>query len=264
MSLIWFDGGLQAGPIALSAHDRGLTLGDGVFETILVCDKKAIWREDHVARLQAAASALGLSVPLADINAAISALSEQGDGYHVLRLTLTRGVAARGLAVPGLSPSLVATLDPFDPELMFQPVTLVTSFVRRNEFSPSSRMKTLSYVDNILAAREAARSGSDDALMLNSRGHVCCTTIANVFVLRNGQLKTPPLKDGVLPGLARQKLISAFKVSEISLLPADLLQADAVFTTNSLRLIRSVTALDGQALSQADLSVQKAALRAVM
>jgi branched-chain amino acid aminotransferase len=262
MSLTWFDGQLHAGPIEISAHDRGLTLGDGIFETILVKERKLIWRDDHLKRMAESAHTIGLPFPAKDIDEALSTLTEQGEDHHVLRLTLTRGVAARGLAGEGKKPTLVATLDSFDEGLMFKPARLITSNIRRNETSPLSRIKSLSYGDNIMAAREATMAHVDDALMLNSKGHVTCATIGNIFAVIRGELATPPLADGVLPGITRQKLLKG--AVEMSLTLSDLQNAEAVFLTNSLRLLRPITELDGKALKHIDLAPFEKALLAAL
>jgi branched-chain amino acid aminotransferase len=165
----------------------------------------------------------------------------------------------------GGTPSLLITLDPFDPQLMFQPVTLATSSIRRNPTSPTSRLKTLSYIDNVAAAREAAAKGMEDALMLNVEGAAACSTIANLFLMKNGALITPARDQGILTGVTRQVLISAasqlgMTTEERAVMPEELLAADAVFLTNSLRFVRPVKSLDQHPLAQGDLSGLQAAL----
>ncbi len=261
MSLTWFDGALHADEIPVSPRDRGLTLGDGVFETILVQDHRAIWRDEHLARMMHSAEALGIACPSDEIDEAISVLLDQaGQETSVLRLTLSRGVTTRGLSGNAKRPTLVATLDHFDESLMFKPALLITSSVRRNHGSPASRMKTLSYIDNILAAREAQNCSVDDAVMLNTDGDVACTTMANIFMLKGETLHTPHLGSGALPGIARAKLLSIWPVTERSITRAELIDADSVFTTNSLRLLRPILSLDGHAVPQAALKKYEASL----
>jgi branched-chain amino acid aminotransferase len=177
----------------------------------------------------------------------------------VLRVTLTRGSAARGLAAVGGSSSLLLMLDAFDPAMMLKPVALSSTAIRRNPASVSCRLKTTSYIDNIAAAREAASHGVEDALMLNTAGNVACTTIANVFLLKGKTLITPARDQGILTGVTRQTLLHSaahlgLKPEERVVKPEELRDADAVFLTNSLRFIRPVTALDREQLPQADLS----------
>jgi branched-chain amino acid aminotransferase len=246
--------------IALDPADRGLTLGDGLFETLLAVNRVALWRHMHLARLEVAAGELGLAYDHDRVAGALDALlAEISPDPHVLRITLTRGAAARGLAGQAKSPTLIAVSDPFDKTLMFQPARLATVSVRRSPSSPAARLKTLSYLDNVMAAREAAGKRADDALMLNTNGHVACAAIANVFLMKNGALVTPARDQAILTGVTRQALIAAahhigVATEERAVAPAELLAADAVFLTNSLRLIRPVTALDGHALAAADLT----------
>jgi branched-chain amino acid aminotransferase len=251
MKRIWLNSKLVKGKLPLSAHDRGLTLGDGLFETIAVRDGVALWRFEHIERMGVSAQAIGIPLPETDIENAIDALSHKARGHHVLRLTLTRGEGGRGLAGEIKRPTLVGTLDPFDGQLRFQPVKLMTSATRRNLHSPASCMKTLSYMDNVLAAREAATVGADDALMLNSAGRVASSTIANIFIEKDGALVTPALAEGILPGVMRAAVIGAAKqlgvqVKEKQVKPADAVNADGFFLTNSLRFIRPVAMLDGR------------------
>lgn len=260
MSRIWFNGALAEGPLALDRHDRGLLLGDGLFETLLIVNRTPLWANMHLARMEGSAHELGIAFNRQQIDAAITAVLEGiAETHHALRVTLTRGQAARGLAGAGSSPTLLVTADPFDPKLMLQPASLITSTIRRSTASPAARHKTLSYIDNIAAAREAASRAIDDALMLNTDGHVACSTIANIFLLKDAKLITPSRDQAILTGVTRQALLACAQhigigTEERTMAPAELLDADAVFLTNSLRLLRPVTALDGVRLPQADLT----------
>jgi branched-chain amino acid aminotransferase len=251
MKRVWLNTKLIKGKLPMSSHDRGMTLGDGLFETLAVRDGVALWRFEHIERMRAAAEATSIPFPETEIENGIDALSYKAKGHHVLRLTLTRGEDGRGLAGEIKKPKLMGTLDPFDGQLRFQSVKLITSAIRRNLYSPASRMKTLSYIDNVLAAREAAAAGADDALMLNSAGRVASATIANVFVEKDGTIITPALAEGILPGVMRAAVIRAAKqrgiqVKEKQVKPADAANADGLFLTNSLRFIRPVAMLDGK------------------
>jgi branched-chain amino acid aminotransferase len=219
-----------------------------------------LWGNMHLARMQGAARELGISFDRTAIDDAIMGVLDGVDqSHHVLRVTLTRGGAARGLGGNGGPPSLLLSLDPFDPQMMFQKASLVTASVRRNPTSPSCRHKTLSYIDNIVAAREAAARGADDALMLTTEGSAACSTIANLFLLEDSTLITPARDQAILTGVMRQVLIAAaahigIATQERPVAPEEIYRADAVFLTNSLRFIRPVTSLDQQPLAQADLS----------
>lgn len=250
---VWFKGELVRDALAVDPGDRGLLLGDGIFETIAVFNGKAVWLGDHLDRLQAGAKTLGIPADRAAIETAVAEILRATPHRHgIMRLTLTRGSGVRGLAADGAQPSLLVTVNPWVKGMFFSPAKLVTATIRRNETSPASRLKTLSYIDNILAARGAAAAHCDDALFLNMKGEVAATTIANVFILTGGRLATPPVRAGILSGIARQKLLALIKVDEREIAPAELFDAEAVFLTNSLRLIRPVHVLDGRSLRHDD------------
>jgi branched-chain amino acid aminotransferase len=260
MKRVWFNGELTAGAITLDPADRGLTLGDGLFETLLVLNRTALWANMHLARMEAGAKELGIGFSRDAIDDAIEGMLEGADeSHHILRITLTRGASARSLGANGGVSSLLLTLESLDPGMMFQPVSLVTASVRRNPQSLTSRLKTISYIDNIAAAREAAAKGAEDALMLNVAGMAACSSIANLFLIRNKTLVTPGRDQGILTGVMRQALIAAahqlgLETEERTVKPSELLKADGVFLTNSLRFIRPVKSLDQQPLSQPELS----------
>lgn len=245
----------MAGTLPLDPHDRGFLLGDGVFETVAVINHKPLWLDDHVQRMAHATMELGIVFNAGRVFAGLTEVLKKGEAQcEVLRITLSRGNAARGLAGDGASPSLLITLDEFTAKNLFQPCRLKVSQVRRNEFAPSSRLKTLSYIDGIAAAREV-EADADDALMLNTSGHVASATVANIFVLHGDELITPSLDQGILPGITRRVLLDHAK--ELGLKPAeravpleDLVRADAVFLCNSLRFIRPVTTLNGEPLGK--------------
>jgi branched-chain amino acid aminotransferase len=250
---VWFNGALVSAPLAVDASERGLLLGDGLFETIAVINRVTVWLEDHLDRLMAGAVTLGLPPDRhAKKHAGAAVLQATPMAHGVLRITLTRGPGIRGLAAKGSQPSLLITLTPWTGKMLFAPAMLSTSSIRRNETSPASRLKTLSYIDNIIAAREAASIHCDDALFLNHQDLVASTTIANIFVLRDGWIATPRTSDGVLAGIARKKLLALANAEERPVTQQELLDAEAVFLTNSLRLVRPVHSLDGRPLGRND------------
>lgn len=236
----------------VSVEDRGFTLGDGVFDTALALNGTVFARARHIDRLTAAAEAIGIAADRARIEDAID--SALGPAAAILRTTVTRGSAARGLWPSSAGePTVVVTTSPWSPALLGQPARLVTAGAPRNERSPLANLKTLNYLDNILAARAAAGRGADDALILNTAGRVACSTIANVFVLIAGRLITPSLPEGCLPGIVRGLVIESaaalgLGLEERPLSPAALSGAEAVFLTNSVRFLRRVTELDGAPL----------------
>jgi branched-subunit amino acid aminotransferase/4-amino-4-deoxychorismate lyase len=244
---------------AVPFDDRGLTLGDGLFETLLAVDGRLRDADAHLARLAAGCTTLGL--PALDRAAALRLMQDAAAGSvgrMAVRLTLTAGSGGRGLGRPAApAPRMFATTAPAPAPAA--PVRLSTSTVRRNEGSPASRLKTLAYLDNVLAWREAQAADADEALMLNGAGAVACASAANIFWLADGRLRTPALACGVLAGVTRAAVIAeaarrGILTEEVSAGPETLAMADAVFLTNSLTGIRAAVSLDGRPLGTAPLT----------
>ena len=238
----------------ISINDRGFMLGDGVFDTALVINGTIIHYEAHVNRLIRHAAHIGIDASfeavtqvMRDVLSCIT--THTHDAHHVLRTTITRGQTSRGLWPSGhIKPTIVATLEPFDRALMGANVRLTVSSILRNETSPTSQLKTLNYLDAILASREAIARGFDDALLLNTQHRIACSTVANIFVVKGDQIYTPPLSEGAVDGVMREVLLKAsnthFNITQQKLTMNDMMSADGVFLTNSLRIMRQVTQID--------------------
>ena len=239
-------------------NDRGFTLGDGVFETVLADEGRLVAFDRHMARMIVACGALDLPPPplQAAREAAASALSSAGliEARAAVRLTWTAGSGGRGLDRPDATePRLIVTAAPA-PEVI-APATLMIASVRRNETSLTSRHKTLSYLDNVLARAEARAAGADEALMLNSRGELACAAAANVFWLRDDVLFTPALTCGALAGIVRADVLASARAmglttEEVTAPPSVLHDAEAVFITNSLIGVRLSNARNATATEQ--------------
>ena len=257
---VWQDGRLLAPDDAhVSIADRGLLLGDGVFETMAVHNGRVFDLDAHFARLAAGLATLGFAqaVDLPKLTAAIAPyLASEAVSAAVFRLTVTRGAGPRGLAPPEAPrPSIFMTLAPMPPARA-APLSLhIATVTRRNEHSPLSRVKALPYLDNVLALTEARARGADDALLLNTRGTIACGTIANVFAIRDGRLETPPIADGALPGTMRALVLAL--AQEAGLVPAEtpldperLGGADHVFLTNSISRVTEARQCNGVPLQR--------------
>lgn len=236
--------------VRIAPADRGFTLGDGVFETLPVRRGAALQVGRHLARLRDGAACLGIPVPYDDavLDAAFGATVAANaieDGS--LRLTLTRGPASRGIATSfDATPTVLITaaISTGAPG----PVSLIVAkSTRRNEFSPLSRIKSLNYLDSILARREAEQAGAEDALLLNTSGWVAEATTANVIVRLDGALLTPPVEHGALPGIARALLIEQGRLVSAAVSPKSLYRADALWLCNSLT-VRPVRSLNDRPL----------------
>jgi branched-chain amino acid aminotransferase len=249
---VWCNGAfLDEADARLSIADRGFTLADGIFETVLGVGENAIWLTEHLQRLREGAAVLALPVDFDDraLESAITdLLRKNGFPRSAIRITLTRGPAIkRGLWVEGKAkPTLLMTCAPTATLGAPQRVIIARS-TRRNEYSPLSRIKSLNYGDNILARREALVRGATDALMLNTQGRVVCATVGNLFARIADQWITPPVDDGILPGIARTKILAGMKATEASLTEANLRFAEAAFISNSLGCYEIVE-IDGKKL----------------
>lgn len=245
----------------IPADDRGLTLGDGLFETVLAVGGRLVDWEPHLQRMAAGCAVLGLPAPDAQgaeqLARAALASAGLGEGRAAVRLTLTAGSGGRGLDRPQtLGPRMFATAAPSaTPQ---GPARLATAAVRRNADSPASRLKTLAYLDNVLAREEARAAGADEAVMLNTRGELACAAAANLFWILEGRLETPELACGVLAGIMRAKVMAAAARAgapalEVRATEAALQAADAVFLTNSLIGVRAVSAWGGRSFAPSPL-----------
>ncbi|MCJ2141888.1 aminotransferase class IV [Methylobacterium sp. E-066] len=272
--MLWRDGTIVPGTQASLDHtDRGLTLGDGLFDTALTLGGRVAFEDAHITRLVAGAETLGIPAEAERIRAAMRALAGQGRGEAdrlAIRTTLTRGSGPRGLKPPpDPHPTLFATAAPSAKGAAFAPLGLWPTGIARNDTSPASRLKTLGYLDAVLAAREAAASGFDESLFCNTRGRVACAGTGNVFAVFGDRLVTPPLADGVLAGIVRAEVLGlagacGLRAEEASLPLPDWLGAEAVFVTNSLRLLAPVTAIGATAFASLEhpaVARLKAALR---
>ena len=246
--MLWYDGGLVEGRVPFDLADRGLLLGDGVFDTALAVDGRVVFEAAHVARLVAAADSLGFAIEPSWVIGAMRAVAGAGP-RAAIRTTVTRGPGPRGVAPPpDPRPLVFASAAPAKPGLAFSALRLHVGAIARNETSPASRLKSLGYLDAVLAARAAQAAGFDEALFLNTRGRVACAGTGNLFAVLGETVATPPAEEGVLPGIVRAEVLRrapglGFRVEERPLALAELEGADAVFVTNSLRVMSPVTAI---------------------
>jgi branched-chain amino acid aminotransferase len=257
--MMWLNGALVADDQArLSPADRGFLLADGLFETMRAESGRVRRLAAHLARLHQGIATLGLPIPLgddgiADALAATLAANALSDRAAALRLTLTRGPGPRGLLPPeSAQPTLMIAAFSMPAPRGPAHAMLVTS-VRRNEHSPTSRLKTLAYLDQILALREARSAGADEAILRCTAGRLACASAANLFLVVDGRVLTPPIDDGALPGVTRERLLEIAPATRIaamaSPLPVEALrEASEAFVTSSLAGIRPIGTLAGRAL----------------
>ena len=242
--------------IAIDPTDRGLLLGDGLFETLLALDGKVQRPLVHLARMGLGCAALGLPAPDQDeaLTVMADALFTSGltHGRAAVRLNWTAGSGGRGLNRPlTLEPRLWATAAvSLKPD---HPARLMLASVRRNATSVTAHHKTLAYLDNVMARREALAVGADEAVMLNQDGDLACAAASNLFWIEGTQLLTPDLSCGVLAGTERARVLAAAAEAGIEARPvqasADSLQrVDGIFLTNSLNGLWPVSHWQGAAV----------------
>ena len=195
----------------ISILDHGLLYGDGVFEGIRITGGRVFRLNDHIARLERSARAIGLELPhkgTALAQVVLDTARANGEAEAYVRLVATRGVGELGVdPVFCVEPELfciVASLRMFPAEVRAKGLRLLTSWLRRPAADLlDPQVKSLNYLNNVLAKRDARLKGYDDALLLNATGRVTEATGANLFAVLEGTLVTPPTADGALPGITR-------------------------------------------------------------
>lgn len=229
------------GALRLPLDDRGLLLGDGLFETLLVAGGQPRLLVEHLDRWRLGAALLGLPEPpdrdaLAPLIA--EAIQRGGIPRGALRLNWSRGSGGRGIDLPSpadvpLEPRFWLQLTAWRPT--FAPVRVLVSQTEwRHPPSLASRCKTFAYGWAVQARREARAAGADDALVRNTAGELCCATTANLLLRLGGLWHTPPLASGCLPGVMRARALALGLIQEAPLAPEALEEADAGLLLNSL------------------------------
>ena len=246
-ALCWINQTIKpAREAAISVFDHGLLYGDGVFEGLRFYNNKTFMLDAHLQRLQNSAEGIDLQLPYSaeQIATAIEQLVDAypGDSGY-LRLVVTRGEGSLGIdprkcARPNLFiiADELAVMDLTDPS---QGVSLHVAQTRRTPAQClNPKVKSLNYLNNILARIEANHAGCDEALMLNTEGYVSEGSVVNIFIVVDAVLKTPPLEDGMLEGITRAVVIdvataAGIPCEQVSLRVSDLQQAEECFLTGT-------------------------------
>jgi branched-chain amino acid aminotransferase len=233
----------------VSVLDHGLTVGDGVFETLKVLGGTPFALTRHLRRL--AGSALGLGLPAPSDSAVRSAIESvlAANTYGELgrlRITYTGGVAPLGSERGTNGPTLVIAVVP----MAESPATtaVVTVPWPRNEHSALAGLKTTSYAENVIALARARSAGATEALASNTAGELCEGTGSNVFLVLDGQVVTPPLASGCLAGVTRDLLLEWSGATELTVPMAVVAEASEVFLTSTTRDVQGISAVDGRAV----------------
>ena len=261
MSLkIWLDGALvDKANATLSTYDHGTLYGDGVFEGIRAYSGRIFQCDAHLRRLYDSAKAIRLTIPYSaeQLKAAIveTVRANKFEDCYI-RLVVTRGAGYLGLN-PAKCPKpavfiIADTIEMYPREMYEKGMAIITSSVIRNHPNAiSPRIKSLNYLNNILAKIEAVDAGVPEALMLNHNGNVAEATADNVFIVSEGSVYTPPASDGALEGITRGVILSLCKAmaipcAERTLQRHDCYIADEMFLTGTGAEVIPVTKLDGR------------------
>jgi branched-chain amino acid aminotransferase len=271
---IWLDGRLvDAAAPHLRVSDRGFQLGDGIFETARARRGRVIELDEHLHRLRQSASALAIRLPVDDgalVSGIETLLEAEGlggsgadgapPGDAALRITVSRGALEKRGLLPAGWEQTAATIAiqawPYAPpsnEIQERGVRAISSAVRRDPRSPLAGVKSTSRADYVYAKLEATRAGVDDALFLTTDGSISEGTSANIWLVSDRTLITPPLGAAILPGTTRTWLLGnatalGLEPVEADIRPDRLIAADEAFLSSSVAGIVPLTALDGRAV----------------
>jgi branched-chain amino acid aminotransferase len=262
----WLDGRIvPESEATISVLDHGLLYGDGLFEGMRIFERRLFRLSDHMHRLSTGAKAIGLELPggLPAIEKAVldTARAHDGDDAYV-RLIVTRGVGELGVDPIGCrEPRVIciASAIRMYPEAKRQRgLDLVTSSLRRPQAGVlDPGVKSLNYLNSVLAKREARLRGADEALVLNAQGQIAEASGANVFIVCGDAVVTPPPSDGALPGITRKSVLEiarreGLQATERTIGRVDLWGADEAFLTGSGARIVPIATLDGERVGDDD------------
>jgi branched-chain amino acid aminotransferase len=258
---VWINGQLfDKYDAKISVYDHGLLYGDGVFEGIRIYAGKVFKHREHIERLFESAKSIALTIPLTPeqvfraVEDTVGA-NNKVEGY--IRLIVTRGPGSLGLDPRKCEPNIIVIVDDislYPKELYENGLEIITSsYTRNHPNAVNPRVKSLNYLNNILAKIEAIRANCLEAIMLNHKGEVAECTGDNLFIVKGGILKTPPNDAGILEGITRNFVIDLAKgagipFAESVLTRHDVYVADELFLTGTAAEVIAVTKVDGRVI----------------
>ncbi len=255
--IVYFNGSLiPRSQARIPAMDYGFLYGMGIFETMRAYDGKVFRLDSHLSRLSHAAGTLGIPIKGMDLKGAVTALIQANELDNArVRITASRG---EGTMTPDPdschNPVVLITATPYQPipdQVYNQGYRAIISSIRRNSQSPLPRLKTINYLENIIARQEAKKASADEALLLNEKGLLAEASMSNVFLVAGGKLKTPGEDSGILSGITRATVLKLAGKMDIDTIEGDIeedevYQAQEAFLTNSLIEIMPLTMVKGR------------------
>lgn len=245
----------------ISVFDHGLLYGDGVFEGLRIYNGKVFRLEQHLRRLYDSAKAICLAIPMSSSeleSALLDTVEQSGLANGYIRLVITRGAGTLGLGPERTeNPQVIIIVDTiklYPQEFYDNGLEIITASTIRNHPSAlSPRIKSLNYLNNIMAKIEATKAGCLEALMLNHKGEVSECTADNIFIVRDGKLMTPPTDAGILEGVTRDVVLELAKEANIptfekTLTRHDVYVADECFMTGSAAEVIGVVKVDDRVI----------------
>jgi len=257
--LIYIDGEFyRKSEAKVSVYDHGLLYGDGVFEGIRAYNGTVFKLEEHLDRLYRSAHAIKLRIPLAKkemTEAVLKTLRKNNLKDAYIRLVVTRGIGDLGLDPRKCpKPTVIIITDPriqiYGADVKQKGLTVIISWVRRDSVDATSHeIKSLNYLNSILAKIEANNAGVDEAICLDKTGFVCEGTGENIFIVKEGKIATPPISTGILAGITRERVMKLaedleYTVVERNITPNELFNADEVFFTGTAAEVVPVTEIN--------------------
>jgi len=243
----------------VSALDYGFLYGLGLFETMRAYEGKAFRLESHLSRLSRSAELLGIPVRAAELSDAIRETLEANRLSSArIRITISAGEGEMSPNPETCRKPTVLVLaehyQPYPQEVYRRGFRAVVSPIRRNSQSPLSGLKSASYLESLLARRQAKEKGYDEAICLNDKGFLAEASMSNIFLVSDGILRTPGEESGILPGITRSVILElAFKLGinalEEDINPIELFQTQEAFLTNSLIEVMPLTEIEGKPIA---------------
>jgi len=247
----------------ISVYDHGLLYGDGVFEGIRVYDGVIFKLKEHIDRLFDSATSLQIDIQTSKEEISkivIDTIRINGLQDAYIRLVITRGVGDLGLDPRKCpKPTIFCIAEPMNPLLGEDGIKVITSSIRRlpvDVLNPA--VKSLNYLNSILAKIQANYAGCDEAFLLDSEGYVAEGTGDNIFVIKNGKIKTPPVSSSVLKGITRDAVVDlakeqGYEIVEEKLTLHDLYVADELFITGTAAELANVVEIDGRIINNGEM-----------